>query len=162
MARPQVNNNPFALIQPNPSAWQGLKGKNPDGFLIFNDAYSGIRAGFINLINTYINKGLNTIEKIFPVYAPAGHGDNVPEDYIKRAVQLTGIPRNQPITKPEDIYKLGKAIVTHEEGKFWVSQADFDKGFKAAMEAKKISIPTTLIAGSSIVLILIIALIIFL
>lgn len=147
MARPKQNNNPFALIQQVPSKWQGLAGKQNDGFLTFDNPMFGARAGFINLINTYLNRGINTIEKIFPIYAPAGHGANVPEDYIKRVVNLTGIARNKPITEPAEIYKLGKAIVTHEEGNFWMPQIDFDAAFKSAMQAKKISIPSGVVIG---------------
>lgn len=134
MARPKQNNNPFALIQKVPSKWQGLVTSAADGFLKFDTPYHGARAGFINLINTYFNKGVNTIEKIFPIYAPAGHGANVPEDYIKRVVALTGIPRNKVITDPADLYKIGKAIVSHEEGQFWMTATDFDQAFKSATD----------------------------
>ncbi len=133
MNRPQRNNNPFALMDTTPSAWKGLVSVMDDGFMKFESPFLGVRAGFINLINAYFKRGINTIEKIFPVYAPSGHGNNVPEDYIKRVSKLTGIPRNKKIETQEEIYKIGKAIVEHEEGKFWVSQSDFDSGFKAAM-----------------------------
>lgn len=160
MNRPQLNNNPFALIQEIPSKWQGLKGSATDGFLSFNNPMYGVRAGFINLINTYLNKGIDTIEKIFPIYAPVGHGANVPEDYINRVVKLTGIPRDQKLTS-QDLYSLGKAIVTHEEGNFWVSPKDFDEGFKLAMESKKLNIPIKE-AGISLVAIAVIIIIIYL
>ena len=133
--RPQANNNPFAIMDTTPDPWKGLKGKAVDGFLIFDNPINGVRAGFINLTNTYLKQGYNTIEKIFPKYAPAGHGANVPEDYIKRVVSLTGIPRNTPIQTKDDIKKLGKAIVTHEEGKFWLTQKDFDQGFDDAIKS---------------------------
>jgi len=146
MAQPKDNNNPFALIQQVPSKWQGLTGKRPNGFLQFADPVSGVRAGFINLINTYINKGLNTIEKIFPVYAPKGHGDNDPKAYINNVAKLSGIPKNKIIQTPEQIYAIGKAIVQVEEGIYkdsanqigWLSKPDFDKGFQAAMSGKTI------------------------
>jgi hypothetical protein len=144
MARPQQNNNPFALIQLVPDKWQGLVGAAADGFLKFQSPTHGVRAGFINLFNTYLEKGYNTINTIFlgdpalkPVYAPAGHGDNNPEAYAAHVAQLTGIDRNAPIQTEQQIYKLGRAIVQHEEGNFWVSETDFNGGFKLALEKKK-------------------------
>lgn len=153
MARPKTNNNPFAIIQEVPSAWQGLTGSATDGFLTFQSPMWGVRAGFINLINTYFNRGLDTIEKIFPVYAPLGHGNNDPEAYIANVVRLTGIPRSQKLTTPEQWYKLGQAIVQVEEGSAWVPKDQFDEGFKRALEAKKIAIPTAAIAGGAALII---------
>lgn len=141
MNNPQRYNNPFALKDDTPSPWKGLIGKRPNGFLIFDTPTNGARAGFINLVNAYLNRGLNTIEKIFPVYAPIGDGSNNPEVYIKRVVSLTGIKRNQIITSNNDIYKIGKAIVTHEEGKFWMTTKDFDNAFNLAFPSNKIASP---------------------
>lgn len=138
-ALPASNKNPFALIQDTPSSWQGLA-PGSKGFLTFTSVVYGIRAGFINLVNTYLNRGLNTIAKIFPVYAPAGHGANDPSAYIAAVERLSGIPRNEVISTSEQIYKIGKAIVQVEEGSFWVSQNDFDEGFRLAMENRNIKI----------------------
>lgn len=161
MALPQANNNPFAIIQPNPSAWQGLVGKTSSGFLTFQSAMYGVRAGFINLINTYLNRGLDTIEKIFPVYAPAGHGNNVPSAYISSVERLTGIPRNQKIESEADLYKVGRAIVQVEEGHFWVNQKDFDDGFKLAVENKNLK-KAAVVAGSGVGVLLLVGLITYL
>lgn len=162
MARPKNNNNPFALMDTSPDSWKGLIGKAQDGFLIFDSPENGTRAGFINLINAYLKRGLNTIEKIFPVYAPAGHGDNDPEVYIKRVVQLTGIPRNEKITSSSDIYKLGKAIVTHEEGNFWLTQQQFNAGFESAVGGSSFlkDSPGLFGAGTGVVALLILYLIV--
>ncbi|MFM9952409.1 MAG: hypothetical protein ACKV1O_31050 [Saprospiraceae bacterium] len=136
MALPQQSNNPFAIIQRTPSAWQGLEGSTSSGFLIFALPVWGVRAGFINLVNTYLNRGLNTISKILPVYAPLGHGGNDPEAYIAKVVRITGIGRNQAITTQEQLKKLGRAIITVEEGNFWVRESDFQEGFRLAMQAR--------------------------
>jgi hypothetical protein len=156
MNRPQKNNNPFAIMDKTPDKWEGLVYVHPDGFLQFKRPSDGVRAGFINLINAYLNRGLNTIEKIFPVYAPYGHGNNDPRVYINRAVQYSGLDAHEIIDTPEKIYKLGRAIVRHEEGKFWVNENDFKEGFSRAMKRSNIAIPT----GSSwalVILVLIIA-----
>lgn len=136
MALPQQSNNPFAIIQRTPSAWQGLEGSTSSGFLIFSSPVWGVRAGFINLVNTYLNRGLNTISKILPVYAPLGHGANDPEAYIANVVRITGIGRYEPITTQEQLKKLGRAIITVEEGNFWVRESDFQEGFRLAMQAR--------------------------
>lgn len=135
MNQPQKYNNPFALIDNTPSMWKGLQGTRPNGFLIFDTPANGVRAGFINLVNAYLKRGLDTIEKIFPVYAPLGHGGNIPENYIKFVSNNSGIDRKKKITSVDEIYKIGKAITTNEEGNFWVSQKDFDSGYKAAMQS---------------------------
>ena len=141
MALPKKHNNPLALIQPVPSNWQGLQGSTASGFLIFQTPVWGVRAGFINLVNTYLNKGRNTIEKIFPVYAPKGHGGNDPEAYIKRVVSLTGIARNEVVSTREQLKKIGWAIHIVEEGRAWLSVNDFNSGFDLAMQAKPWSVP---------------------
>lgn len=142
MNRPQRNNNPFAIMDTTPDPWRGLVGHAADGFLQFDTPAHGARAGYINLVNAYLKRGLNTIEKIFPVYAPAGHGANVPEDYIRRVSSLTGIPRNKVISTKAEIYAIGKAIVTHEEGIFWMRYNDLNKGFEDAMKATSSFIET--------------------
>jgi hypothetical protein len=161
MALPKANLNPFAIIQPNPSAWQGLVGKTSSGFLTFQSAMYGVRAGFINLINTYLNRGLDTIEKIFPVYAPAGHGNNIPSAYIASVERLTGIARNQKIESEQDLYKIGKAIVQVEEGTFWVNQKEFDDGFKLAVENKNFK-KAAVVASSGVGILLLIGFITYL
>lgn len=160
MNRPQLNNNPFALMDTTPSAWKGLISVTPDGFMKFENPFFGTRAGFINLVNVYIKGGYDTIEKIFPKYAPLGHGNNIPEDYIKSVVKQTGIPRDKKISSTYELYQIGRAIVKHEEGKFWVSEKDFEEGFKAAMISVNGNKLFTAVAGTSLALILL--LIIFL
>jgi hypothetical protein len=160
MNRPQRNNNPMALIQQIPSKWKGLVGKNPDGFLIFESPLFGLRAGVINLINTYIKRGLDTIEKIFPVYAPKGHGTNDPEVYIKIVSKLTGIPRNKKISNEQELYKIAKAIVTHEEGNFWMTMQDFNSGFESGMNSiNRNKLFTGAVTGLGVVTIIILILI---
>jgi hypothetical protein len=72
------------------------------------------------------------------VYAPSSDPRNNPATYIASVESITGIPRNAVISTADQIYKLGKAIIQVEEGKFWVPPADFDEGFRLAMENRKI------------------------
>ena len=131
---PMVANNPFALIQNVTQAqkWEGFVSSNGNGFVFFNTPYSGVRAGFISLINTYLKRGLNTIEKIFPVYAPATDPRNNPEKYINTVSSLTKIPRNAPLTTAEQIVAIGKAIIRVESGSDWIDNATLIGGYAAA------------------------------
>jgi len=133
---PILSNNPFALIQSIKEAekWEGYVRINPTGFVIFNTPYSGTRAGFISFINTYLKRGLNTIEKIFPIYAPAKDPRNDPEKYINTVSQLTKIARNAPLTTPEQIVAVGKAIIRVESGSDWIDNATLVGGYAAAAQ----------------------------
>ena len=131
---PMVANNPFALIQNVTQAqkWEGYVSSNGNGFVFFNTPYSGVRAGFISLINTYLKRGLNTIEKIFPVYAPATDPRNNPDKYINTVSTLTKIAKNAPITTAEQIVAIGKAIIRVESGSDWIDNATLIGGYAAA------------------------------
>jgi len=137
MTLPIKSNNPFALIQSFGRAdkWQGLTGQTPSGFLIFDNAVNGTRAGFISFINTYLKRGINTIEKIFPKYAPASDPRNDPQQYIANVEKLTGIKRNQPITTAEQIMAIGKAIIRVESGRDWIDNATLVTGYTLAAQA---------------------------
>lgn len=138
--RPQLNNNRFALIQPvQKRNWKGQVGKTPDGFLTFQTVVDGVRAGFINLFQTYINAGFNTIAKIFdsnrafPVYGDPGKG----KLYTDLVSKFTAIAPDKVLTL-EDVKKVGKAIARVEGGANWVSNEDFDLGFQMAKSYLKI------------------------
>lgn len=130
---PIRNNNPFALIQSKPSPWKGLA-EDTGPFLKFTNVSDGVRAGFINLINTYIKRGRNTIKTIFPMYAPAAAGNN-PAAYIELVSRWTGLPTDQIIDTPEKLEKVGRAIERMEAGKKWVNDEDWNKGFAAAINS---------------------------
>jgi hypothetical protein len=115
--KPIRTNNPFALIQSygKASSWKGLIGQELNGFLVFDTVDHGLRAGFINLINTYLSKGRNTIEKIVPVYAPEKDA-NKPLQYIKFLEDYTKIPKNAEINEYSQVLRLGMGIVRMESG----------------------------------------------
>ena len=88
-------NNPFN-IRPIGTAvnFFGVEGskegqqKQDDGtfldigsFLVFDELNNGIRAGMKNLVNTYFNQGINTVETIINKYAPPSDNNNT-ESYI--------------------------------------------------------------------------------
>lgn len=143
--RPQRNNNPFALIQTNPSNWAGLIGQDsgtPSGFLSFDSPVNGTRAGFINLWNRYFSKGLRSINRIAPVYegssstiafGPGGvsAADKNTDAWAVGVSKISGYDLNDDLTWAQ-AYKLGRAIETFENGGRWVSDADFLKGYQLA------------------------------
>jgi hypothetical protein len=124
-------NNPFALIQPygKASPWNGLKGQRENGFLVFDTVENGLRAGFINLYNTYLKRGRNTIASIIPVYAPDGG-----EPYIKFLERYTGFNRNKVIQSQGEVLKLAQGIVHFEAGKNWISPAKIASAQVVALE----------------------------
>jgi hypothetical protein len=147
MATPPISaNNPFALIQAPGRAdkWIGLVGQYPNGFLIFDNVTNGARAGIISFINTYLKRGINTIEKIFPIYAPGGPGTgNNPNLYIENVSKWTGIPKNKPLTNAGDIVKVLKAITRVESGKDWLSNPTIIAAYQYAIEYTKFPAPLT-------------------
>ena len=129
--QPITSNNPFALIQAPGKAdkWIGLQGQWPNGFLIFDTPLNGARAGIISFINTYLKRGINTIEKIFPIYAPGGPGTgNNPDLYIANVETLTTAP---------DIIKVLKAITRVESGKDWLPNPIIVSAYEYAADYTK-------------------------
>lgn len=144
LPRPQRNNNPFALIQLQPSQWLGLVGTDPGqpaGFLKFDTALNGTRAGFINLWNRYFSKGLRNINQIAAVYLgtdqPIAFGaggvvvNKAAADYATALSKITGFDINRYLTWNQ-AFTLGRAIEKIENGYQWVSEADFQKGYELA------------------------------
>lgn len=141
--RPITSNNPFALIQSKgkADAWQGLKGQLDNGFLVFDTPANGIRAGFISLYNTYIRRGINTINQIIPVYAP----DSIPKqggknNYINFLVSQYKIPADKKLTTAADFINLARGISHFEAGKNYLSDYDLKKGYIEA--SKRVNLPT--------------------
>jgi hypothetical protein len=133
-------NNPFGLIQKSPDNWKGLIG-NDGGRLQFADNVFGARAGFINLVNTYLKRGKTTPAEIMPIYAPKGHGSNDPKKYIELVEKFSGIKPNQSINNEQLLYKLGQAITRIERGNPLDSKS-LAMGLELAIEAFGGKIPT--------------------
>ena len=81
------SNNPMALRFVASIKWKGQTGASR-GFAVFENPIQGIRAGMVNLKNGYFGRGINTLRAIFQRYAPAGDGNNNPERYAIRAMQI--------------------------------------------------------------------------
>lgn len=131
----QQTNNPFALIQKygKPSPWKGLKGQRESGFLVFDTVENGLRAGFINLYNTYFKRGRNTIGTIIPIYAPEKDKSKV-ESYMNFLQKFTGFGRNQVIQGPDQVLLLARGIIQFEAGKSWIQIDKIEQAHSVALQ----------------------------
>lgn len=129
-------NNPFALIQRIPDKWQGYVRSLPSGFLVFDTPLNGARAGWINLWNTYLSKGINTPNKIVPIYAPDGGGKN--GAYANFIATRLGITTDTPITSAKQIWELGRAIVFFEAGRDWYPDTQLYEAYNLAKQRVKL------------------------
>lgn len=120
------NNNPGNLRTGD--SWQGMVGSDAQSFIIFANVCWGIRALAMDLTSK-INRGLDTISKIFPVYAPATDNNNVAA-YIASVSNSTGLgPDEQLGTDPQTLADLVRAIADHENGgSSMISDADISQG----------------------------------
>lgn len=124
VARGIRNNNP-GNIRHGKSKWAGMSQTQTDAaFVQFTSPEYGIRALAI-LLRNYFKQGFDTIEKIFPKYAPSS--ENNTEAYIKQVVKTTGIPRDQKLGV-ENLPGLIVAIVKHENGNQPYSMDTINKG----------------------------------
>lgn len=114
MTRGYANNNPGNIIK-GIATFEGEVPSNDVRFRKFSTMAYGYRAMFV-LLNSYIGKGFNTIEKIINRYAPSVENNTVA--YINAVVKSTGINANQPISASETdkLIKLVSAISLHENG----------------------------------------------
>lgn len=85
------------------------------GFRIFTTLPYGYRALFKVLKTGYLDKGLNTINKIFPIYAPASD-NNTPSAYISSVESMSGINRNTILKSYFELIPIVKAITKVETG----------------------------------------------
>ena len=85
------------------------------GFRVFVSLAYGYRALFKVLKGGYLDKGNNTIAKIFPIYAPASD-NNVPTAYINSVEKMTGINKNTILTSYADLIPIVRAITKVETG----------------------------------------------
>jgi hypothetical protein len=100
--------------------------QDPD-FRRFKSMAYGYRA-MLHQLKAYFNRGLDSIEEIFYVYAPPS--ENNTEKYISDVVKWTGIPRNQVLkfSNSDQIVSLAAAISRKENGKA-ANRQDILKGY---------------------------------
>lgn len=106
------NNNPGNLRYSAAFQWQGQVGQDPDGYLIFDTMENGVRAMVKNL-RTYLGRGVNTIARIIPTWAPAS--ENPTAAYVSFVESKTGIPRDTVIGDGQ-LPAVVSAIIEFENG----------------------------------------------
>ena len=124
------NNNPMNL-RDNGINWQGRTGSSL-GFVVFDSAENGIRAG-ARVLRTYrVKYGLKSIETIIPRYAP--NSENNTAAYIASVSKQTGYAPNAVLPFTLDAYvPLIKAIIYHENGQNPYDDATIIRGAKAGL-----------------------------
>lgn len=122
--------NPFNLEKCVNINWLGQVDPGSDKvFCEFTSIEFGLRAGYLNLKNA-IKNGHNTIEKLVNHYAPASDNNDVPA-YIKALSKDTLLTPSEVIPV-QSIKILGKAIITHEQGRCAYSDDQLTKAAIAA------------------------------
>lgn len=91
--------------------WKGQIGEYK-GFVLFDTVEHGLRAWRI-IMEHYLARGQNTVEKIIEAYAPSSENDT--EAYIENIVKWTGFERDAVIDS-EDLSHLVLAMCRMETG----------------------------------------------
>jgi hypothetical protein len=127
------NNNP-GNIRYNPNInWKGQAGTKY-GFVQFVSMPYGYRALIKNL-QSYINGGTDTIEKIVYKWAPPGDGNNNPESYANNVSARTGISRNKKINA-QDLGTLAKIAAAMSISEIGTSYPDAINGALSLLQSE--------------------------
>lgn len=105
--------------------WTGEIEGTDTAFKTFKTAGYGYRAIFV-LLDSYLKKGRNTIEKIISVYAPSNENNTL--NYINTVSKLTNLQPDEAVTI-NDFPKIVAAISKVENGKQPV-QEHINEGLK--------------------------------
>ena len=133
-ARGIRNNNPLN-IRKSRDIFPGEVVPGTDkSFKQFETAAYGYRAAFV-ILGSYLNRGLNTIEKIINAWAPASENDT--KSYIDRVEKGSFVRRDKVLTvnNGEDYVKIVLAMSLVENG-VPASPADVRTGFNMQRKLK--------------------------
>jgi len=130
------NKNPFNLVITG-ETWRGKLMQNTDGhFEQFDTMVNGVRAGFIDVIGDMKLRGLTSIRKLINTYAPESENDT--KAYIASVSAQTGIHPDAVVKSRDDFFRIGQAIVRHEngaiDGGLVAGSTDFKMGFESAWQ----------------------------
>ena len=130
--RGERNNNPGNIRHGEP--WQGLSTIQEDAnFATFTSSFFGIRALCRTLLNYQMKHGKKTIEQILFRWAPPVENDT--DAYIEAVSKEVGIGAKEEIKlleSVEQLEKLAKAIIRHENGRCIYSDEEIFNAAKAA------------------------------
>lgn len=128
LSRGYRNKNPGNIRITSGALWKGeIKGTDKD-FKTFKSMGFGYRAILVTL-NSYFNKGFNTIEKIISRYAPGS--ENNTNAYINTVTNLTGIHKDT-VLDFSDKLKIKKIIeaMSYVENGIKANPIEIEEGFK--------------------------------
>ncbi len=106
------NNNPGNIRYVVGIPWKGQTGDDGTGYAVFDSAEDGVRA-LGHQLNTYMNRGLTTVNAIISTWAP--NNENNTAAYIADVAGRLGVDPNQPLGA-DSIPALAQAIIIHENG----------------------------------------------
>lgn len=109
------NNNPGNLE--GDDQWQGLTGKDKQGYLQFDTPENGLRALSIDLRNQQDQHGLNTVRDIIGKYAPSSDNNDT-SSYIQNVAASLDVKPDDKIDlhDPEVMSKMMDGIIRQENG----------------------------------------------
>lgn len=128
------NNNPGNLNYAKQSG--AIKESGPNGrFAVFNSMTEGVSALY-KQIQLYFQRGTDTISEIVNKYAPASDNNNVMA-YINSLVKATGKGAHESLASSDmsTIFNLLKGIISHENGKGYVSDDEIMRGIQVGSRA---------------------------
>lgn len=128
------NNNPGNLNYAGQSGASKEGGEN-GRFAVFGSMTDGV-AALYKQIQLYFKRGTDTISEIVNKYAPASDNNNVMA-YINSLVKSTGKGAHESLGSADmsTIFSLLKGIISHENGKGYVSDDEIMRGIQVGAKA---------------------------
>jgi hypothetical protein len=106
------NHNPGNLRYVASIQWDGQVGDDGTGYAVFDSDEHGVRA-LGHQLQTYLNRGVNTVTSIISTFAPSNENDTAA--YVSDVAQRLGVDPNQALDSGA-IPQLAAAIIHHENG----------------------------------------------
>jgi len=123
------NNNP-TNIEDSKIPWRGRVG-NDGRYVVFDTAINGLRAGYLEIWDSIVRDGDDTIRTLIRQWAPPI--ENLTGAYQNSVRAQTGIANiDTKLNYLRDATPLLKAIVQHENGQQPYTAQQFDAAFRAA------------------------------
>lgn len=107
------NRNPMNLRDAG-IAWRGRIGAN-QGYVVFDRALNGIRAGMLNLHTYFQRDHRDTVRKIVTAWAPSH--ENPTDAYVQFVASRLGVAPDQRLSWHVHVIPLSRAIVHFENGR---------------------------------------------
>lgn len=125
------NNNPLNIRFPKGYEFQGTKGKDGQGFCIFNNLFFGLRACFV-ILRTYARKyQCCTIRSIVSRWAPPT--ENNTSKYISDVAAMSGIDPDEMINYRSQSMRLVVKAMAKIESNWTIEDFEIYKAQQAVL-----------------------------